>query len=387
MHKNRVFSFADRNCPAQLTGGPGGVNLRLYTANKRLHYFEHLILVFHDKVLEQELEMKIQFHEKIYEGDRYLHRYFMKLNEYYSFAKDDVFIFHDASSADVFNRIFSLPNTIIVYHQQGSLYKEWSCFTGSENLEIKKKCDNLMKRAFASVKYVAFPSYGAIESVIDSDDSMKELIESVEKKVLYNGCNCEQYILKVGEIAQNIIDNINSNEIPTFITVATLNEAKGVERIPQYLEKIKEKYGEFLWVVIGNGVKSTELCENVQKYHIKENTLWVKERIPHNDLLAIYQYTDFYILAHRFSIFDFATIEAMHYGNIPILTPVGGNKEIICEQNGIFINDLASTEEFDYFMEHEDVNAAREKNVKISEEKFSEEAFLKGYHELVEQLL
>ncbi|MCD8109529.1 MAG: hypothetical protein LUE14_05450 [Clostridiales bacterium] len=43
------------------------------------------------------------------------------------------------------------------------------------------------------------------------------------------------------------------------------------------------------------------------------------QAVPHNDVLSILSKTDFYILFHRFSIFDFATIEAMSQGKMQSL--------------------------------------------------------------------
>lgn len=386
MEKCRVFSFADRVCPMAPSGGPGGVNYRLYEANRRKKYFEKLYCVFSDRVLEYDAELILNLvGRKPGDKDHFL-TLLIKLHEYYRFTNEDVFIFHDVMSANIFEQIFKSGKTVLVYHQQGTLYREWQYFTGEENLEFKEALDSTMKAVFSNTNCVAFPSQGSIESIIESDDSLKEIIDSCKKAILYNGCDCEKGIAPQSEQAKSVINSINTYEGPAFITAATLNEAKGVEQIPEYLAKIKEKYGDILWVVIGSGVKEKELEENIKKYDIESNTIWVKDRLPHDDLLAIYQYTDFYILTHRFSIFDFATIEAMHYGNIPILTPVGGNKEMIVDGNGIFINDLSSIAEFDKFMEEEDVNIAREKNVLLSEEKFSEDAFIRGYAEVVHNL-
>lgn len=387
MVKQRTFSIAFRKCPAAPTGGPGGVNYRLYLANKKYHYFEALYNVFHDRVLENDCEHIIKFHKEGMSDTEYLTSYLLKLHEYYRFTDEDIFIIHDVLSANVLYNLHPFKHTILVYHQQGSLYREWEYLTGKQDCNLKVVYDNLLKEVFSTMKYVAFPSYGAIESIIASEPTLEEVIQKADVKVLYNGCDCEQNLVPVSENAKTVINLIQSQEIPSFITAATLNTAKGVERLPEFLAKIKEQYGDFLWIVIGNGVTADAMIENAKKYGVYDNLVWLNKRIPHDDLLALYQYTDFYLLAHRFSIFDFATIEAMHYGNIPILTPVGGNKEMIVDNNGIFINDLSSIKEFQEFMENQDVNVAREKNVILAQERFSEEAFIKGYARLADEFL
>ena len=94
----RIFSFADRRCPSQPTGGPGGVNLRLYLANEKYHLIESIYHVFEGKVLNHEKcwEFALLNEEK----DRYeeLSNYYRLLDNQFEFIASDIFIFHDAVS-------------------------------------------------------------------------------------------------------------------------------------------------------------------------------------------------------------------------------------------------------------------------------------------------
>ena len=382
----RVFSIADRGCPSQPTGGPGGVNYRLLLANRKYGYIDHMYHIFNETIIEDDAILKITFMESSDNDSERLKRYFMKLNEYYHFTEDDIYIFHDVLSAYIFTSSFPVSKTILVYHQQGSLYKEWEFFTGKKDAAYKELMDNLLITSMMSVMYMAFPSKGSIESVIDSEPAIAETISKIRTKILYNGCDrLEQPAVSIGEV-EKVIQTLKASQIPNFVTAATLNEAKGVERIPEFLSAFKKIYGPFLWVVVGDGVKAGELEQNIRKYGIQEHTIWLRNRIPHDDMLAIFQHTDFYILTHRFSIFDFSTIEAMGYGNIPMLTPIGGNKEVIIDNNGIFLNSLSSTADFDEFVTNQNFEEAKNKNIRIADELFSEKAFLKGYADLINEI-
>lgn len=77
----------------------------------------------------------------------------------------------------------------------------------------------------------------------------------------------------------------------------------------------------------------------------------------------------------------------MYYGNIPILTPVGGNKEMIIEDNGVFINDLSSCAELDEYLATHDLYEEKQKNARIAKKLFSEEAFLNGYTNIMKELM
>lgn len=385
--KGRVFSFSDRICPSQPTGGPGGVNYRLLFANRTYGYVENMINIFSDVIVEKDAMINISLLGIDNNENEKLTRYLIKIHDLYHFTNDDIYIFHDIYSVIFFTTLFKVDKTILVYHQQGSLYKEWSFFNGKENEKVKKNLDSLLIQAINSVKYLSFPSIGAMESVIDSDPTFGELIRNANVKVLYNGCDNPDTLEEPTEVVQKIVRLINLISEPVFITVATLNEAKGVERIPEFLFYIKEKYKSFRWIVIGNGVKALELKENINKYGINENVIWLRERVPHDDILTLFKHTDYYILAHRYSIFDFSTIEAMNYGNIPILTPVGGNKEVIIDNNGIFLNDFSSCNDYDEFVSSQNLLECKQKNIQIANDLFSEKAFLKGYADLIDELL
>lgn len=385
--KIRVFSFSDRPCPSQPTGGPGGVNYRLLLANNKFDYIDNIYYIFQDVIIEKEVLHSLILNNCPDNDLLRLSKYYQKLHEYYRFTDNDIYLFHDVFSAYVFISIFKVTRTLLIYHQQGTLYKEWVYFNKSHDEEMKKIMDEIMSSTMKTVKYVAFPSNGAKESVIESDPTFGELLNSLETKVLYNGCESPDKVETSMEIVDQTILKIQEGTEPVFITVAALNEAKGVERIPSFLADVKAKYGPIRWIIVGDGVKGNELEDGIHQYGLDDNVIWIKERIPHDDIQALFMNSDFYILAHRYSIFDFSTIEAMHYGNIPILTPVGGNKEIITQDNGIFINDLSSCVDFDNFVDTHDLNEMKIKNKNIAQEMFSDKAFLAGYKKVIEELM
>lgn len=170
-----------------------------------------------------------------------------------------------------------------------------------------------------------------------------------------------------------------------FCTVSALNEAKGVERIPQYLAQIKRQHS-LKWVIVGNGIKAEELQTEIAKNGLSENTIWQKAPLPHDEILRIFLITDFYIMFHKFSIFDYSTIEAMAYGNIPILTPVGGNKEVIFDNNGLFVEEFNNSDGFENYFSSIDIPSIKRRNQEIQETRFSNFAFLKRYSDLILQM-
>ena len=77
----------------------------------------------------------------------------------------------------------------------------------------------------------------------------------------------------------------------------------------------------------------------------------------------------------------------MAYGNIPILTCVGGNKEVVVNGNGSFVSDFSDISEIAELMDEFTVSDLKEKNRRIQFEMFSEKAFLEYYYNMIEDKL
>lgn len=75
----------------------------------------------------------------------------------------------------------------------------------------------------------------------------------------------------------------------------------------------------------------------------------------------------------------------MSYGNVPILTPVGGNFEFIQDDNGVLLYHLDSCEELTDFIKDKSLSDLKKKNALIANTRFSEKAFLEGYLELIQE--
>lgn len=380
----RVFSFSDRPSPEGLSGGSGGVNYRLMAANQIYHYFGYLTSIFKDCIYENGVKKELE------KQDDGIENYYLFLNDRYQFKENDIFLFHDATSVIIF--LYHFPynrNSILVYHQQGTLAKEYEYFIESTDNEVIDNYNNLFELCMSQVEIAAFPSWGAIESVISSDEVYRNLIEDKRKAVLYNGCDIE--ILEEDSdvsISREELLRIEEFDGFKFISVGDLNDAKGVDQIPQYLYEIKKEYGKLVWVIVGHGKNDNKLMGNIIKYNLLGDVIWYKNRIDHKSLMSLLYRADFYIMTQRISIFDFATIEAMSCKCIPILTDIGGNKDFICNQNGIFINhnNLSDITAFKNMMNKFSISDLKEKNQRIAKEKFSQKAFIRGYAELVLQL-
>ena len=376
----RFISVAARPMPKGPCGGSGGVSYRIMKANERYHLFDDTVFIFMDKCITSSGgEVTV---ESLPKGQQLieLENYYKQLNDNLIFREDDQFVFHDLESFCAMRESFPwISRTLVMYHQQGSIYSE-SLFMGNEPDEAYEQfCFDLTRTAVEQSALFGFPSYGAKQALTATLPEIGPYLEKKKEIILYNGCSPE---LSNGTGAMTpLLEMLEQVKGNTFITVATLNEAKGVERLPAFFREYGKYVDDFFWIVIGNGAKADELSQDLA--YLDGHVLWFNVNIDNADIIRLYDKMDFYILAHRYSIFDYATIEAMHMGCIPVLTPVGGNLEMITEDNGYFLDDSLNAENFVKWVKLQDIAKLKELNHRIAGKKFSEYSMLKAYKELL----
>ncbi len=404
---SRIFVISYRKCLGPVGGGTG-VNFKLFLANGQYGLLNQCYHVFSDKVIQpgtaQVAYSKLTPNagaakrglkalvsrigpawickHKAYR--RRIRNYFHQLHRQYKFTNEDVYLFQDVESAAEFMALFPFQRVALVYHQQGSLYNEWRSFNAFDLPAYQKYLNRYSARVYHDVPVLAFPSMGAKESLLQSEPYFKEVINQRPVEVLYNGFT-KPTLPADSETICNLRQKLENFDGYKFATVSALNEAKGVERIPAFLAQVG-KTQPFRWVIVGNGVKAAELERNIEKYGISDSVIWIREPMPHDDILKLFSMTDHYILFHRFSIFDYSTIEAMSYGNIPVLTPIGGNREVIIEDNGVFVENFDDSTEFHRFMAQAPLAELKRRNQALQERCFSDEAFLHRYQTLVQTM-
>lgn len=401
----RIFMLVMQPCYGE-SGGGHGIEYRLYRQNEKYHLMDDVYFIFSDRVIKNgepigEVAKKkssnigkktkkdvVIFKPnflraiKVYLEYNRVCDYVKKLDKKYHFTNDDIYIFHDVKMAFAFAKLYDFSKTALIYHMQGSVYNEWKSFSGISSSIVQNTFNAIFKRACSKLRFLCFPSKGAKESLLESAPELEKFINQCNCKVVYNGVNCPDVSTE-----DLTIDAKSSEQEYSFITVAALNEAKAVERIPQYLEKLKQAGIRFKWILVGNGVMASIVQDEITKHSIKDNTVWFKEPVAHETILKMMSQCDFYILFHKQSVFDLSTLEAMHYGNIPILTPVGGNKEMIEEGSGFFVDDFTDASELLTAIHDDKIEYRKQMNRDLQMSKFDEYSMLVRYSTLCHDLL
>lgn len=395
--ERRVFVMSGRKFAGNC-GGSAGVNYRLYLANKKYGLLENAHHLFLDKTLDEEKTREKITKGKITKGKitkaivcvikksgiLFLPLVMYKqiriskmLNSYekkYHFSNDDRYIFHDPEVALEFVRKYRFSHTLLVYHQQGELYYEWKSMYKSKSFIVDIYYSIVERNVFSKISDIGFPSKGAYLSF---KNTSKHDIQINNPLILYNG------IAPPSNKVCNDTNTSGSKKIISLITVSVLNEAKGVENIPCVIRRIQDNLPDYhvIWTLIGNGSHKEEVEKKIKMYSIQEHVNWIKDYISHDSIMNMLENNMFYIILHNYSIFDFATIEAMSKGCVPILSNEVSNLELNKESNIICLRKEEDIDIIDKsFLKK--IQKMKELNISVQKAYFDDYSFLKRYAEI-----
>lgn len=226
---------------------------------------------------------------------------------------------------------------VLDWHFQGSFVTQELGFGRDFTPSFIKSLKKMEAAALKNAKYVVFPSDGARDMYFSDE---------------YRGCNLDE--VRVGSAVYNTIlpgiarPDLNNLKIPsfaglTFTSVGTLTLAKGQDQVLDFFEKMLPVTETAVrWICIGNGTLHDSILERARalsKEFNKFEFLYLP-RIPHSEVMGALYMTDVYIMLHRISIFDFATLEAMKNNCAIILSKVGGNIDFNKRDNVMFAEDV-----------------------------------------------
>lgn len=284
--------------------------------------------------------------------------------------KGKLYICHEYATAYA----LSLLNKkyIMVLHTQGTRVDEKIALgepLTKHEMNIINSCE---KKAMRKAQLVCFPSKGAEKMFFDS-----------------KYCNVKKEEINLGPCLYNTVyaspklvpNNILKDEsVLTFISVGTLTNAKGQDRVCDWFEKfLKEYNGNVRWICIGKGPLEKNISGKIQEL---KNTFTnfdavILKNVPFATVQYLYSISNVYIMRHRISVFDLATLEAMKNGCALVLSEVGGNIEYNVDENVIYDKD------YTLLLDDEKIIKLQEKNRQVYNEYFSKQKFKERYENVI----
>lgn len=286
---------------------------------------------------------------------------------------------HDIMSA----RILALlgKKYTLVYHSQGPILEEAKNLGTHISKYSEKVLASRERIAFTHANTLHFPSMGAAEMYFESKYATCRRDEVNLKKPLYN------IIPLVKAQKPTNFDLEKEDDILTFFSLGTLTIAKGQDLTVEFLASFLKKYTKPVrYIIVGKGPLKDQLLKQLEKIKCEFShfNYYYYDAVPHDTVMYIHQIADIYIMLHRISIFDFATLEAMSQNSAIILSKVGGNPEFDRDNNIIFAEDVRA--DMISFAKTE-FEKLKHKNKEVFDKFFSKEAFIKQYEIFVNDII
>ena len=294
------------------------------------------------------------------------------------FKRNTYFFTHDITSGwilSILGRRYSL-----IYHSQGPSIEE-SMNLGKSYGKMSGWFLRYRERmAFTHAKTLHFPSMGAAEMYFQSKYASCSMDEVNLRKPLYN-------IIPQAEINKPKDFPLEKDEhVLTFFSLGTLTVAKGQDQTVEFLAEFVKYYKKPVrYIFVGKGPLKEILIKKLDEIKCGYSffTYYYFDALPHDVVMYLHQISDVYIMLHRISIFDFATLEAMSQDSAVVLSRVGGNPEFNRNDNVVFaeeaMKDMKKFAETDFI-------TLKQRNIDVFGKYFSEEAFRKQYETFVSDL-
>ena len=269
----------------------------------------------------------------------------------------------------------------LLYHHQGPLIEEWTNFGIKMSESRKRRIKRTEKVALTKALSLHFPSNGATEMYFTSK------LASCHRKDVNLGTPFYNIIPQVNPIKPEGFELEYKHEKITMFSLGTLTAAKGQDLTVAFIRKYAKNISKPIrYILVGKGPLKGKLIEELEeiKKDIPSFTYYYYASLPHEAVMYIHKISDIYIMLHRISIFDFATLEAMSQHSAIILSKIGGNLDFDKDSNIIFAEDV---EHDPSLLTNADITSLQERNYDVFCRYFSEKAFVNQYKSFFKGML
>lgn len=294
-----------------------------------------------------------------------------------SFLRKDIYyICHEPDSASILSLLRKRYS--LIYHQQGPIVQEYINHTKNpKKFKIIKK-QFIEKKAFLGADRVYFPSSGAADEYFNSKYASVKRIQVMLGDPLYNTINVDEKVIPIEGV-------VKDDQVLTFLSVGTMSELKGQDLTFKFIKSFVSKYtGRVRWITVGDGLikqKIIDFCAKLSSCTSDFEHVHF-DKIPHGSVLYLDSIADIYIMLHRSSIFDLATLEAMQSRCAIVLSNIGGNKDFNMDSNIILVDADEIEIGVQKFLDS-DIDYLKKHNEQIFNEHFSPAKFSERYLTLI----
>jgi glycosyltransferase involved in cell wall biosynthesis len=153
-------------------------------------------------------------------------------------------------------------------------------------------------------------------------------------------------LIKNVEVIPNVIDPVflnatlsaHHNRVPQIVHVSSLNDReKNISCLIKALKLVKEEGQAFHCTIVGDSHERSSF-ERMSKENLLQNHItFVGAKSP-QELLTIYQASDFFLLTSNYETFGVVIVEALACGLPVVASAAGAIPELVNHQNGLLFS-------------------------------------------------
>ena len=240
-------------------------------------------------------------------------------------------------------------NTVYVTHEEETGFglwlmgKRYIIFSHLQGARLEEKTNNgekmskitqhiikfVEKTAFKNSLRVCFPSEGAYQYYINSPFRGANANDFVCGPVVYNTLYLNHPLKAYPGI-------VKQPETISILSIGGLTIAKGMDQSVSLVEEmLKQTEKKIRYIIIGKGILQNQIEKELSRLSAQYSNFEYKliNRCSVNEMPYLQEISDVYLMLHRISIFDLATLEMMNRAKTVVLSDIGGNREFNKENN------------------------------------------------------
>lgn len=143
-------------------------------------------------------------------------------------------------------------------------------------------------------------------------------------------------------VVNNMVGDVFSYErsmsfsVLNFVTTGSLIHRKGYDLLIQAFAKAQLPNEQWHLNIIGSGEEKSHLQQQIEQNNLQDNITLAGQKSK-EEIVAIYQQSDIFVLPSRSETFGVVYIEAMACGLPVIATPCGGPEEFVTDKDGLLV--------------------------------------------------
>jgi len=207
--------------------------------------------------------------------------------------------------------------------------------------------------------------------------------------IIPSGINIDNFKKDVGqksEIRKKY--NIKSNDI-LLITACRLTEEKNLKFLIRSFAKIKQRYDDIKFMIVGDGAVKKDLKKMAEEFGIKNNVIFTG-LVDRTEIVGLYQASDIFIFASKTETQGLVAVEAMAAGNPVVAIKASGIEDMVKNNEDGFLTPESEEEFSESVLKIVNNKNLREKmsaQAKINSERFSIEPWIEKIVELYRKLV